>query len=190
MKELDTLYYYRPKAYTTLRDEDKIEETSLAEYVAQLNPDHRYWLITPNVTCAIQELSENIILENGNVEFGQNEWAITVDDKSFTYKVDENNPIQFIYTDVYEDPYEHFKEPVPKEEIEAAALSHDLELQVRAWNTMYANPTELADIINRVLRIIEITEENEMMLSIYASHFYKKEVLTDAVIEKYRPLID
>lgn len=55
---------------------------------------------------------------------------------------------------------------------------------------MYANPKELADVINRVLWKIEITEENEMMLSIYASHFYKEEILKEAVIEKFRTLID
>jgi hypothetical protein len=63
---------------------------------------------------------------------------------------------------------------VPLENLEVAALSDDLELQVRAWNTMYANPIELADTINRVLLKFEITEENEMMVIVYASHFYKK----------------
>ena len=79
---------------------------------------------------------------------------------------------------------------MPIEELEAAALSDDLELQVRAWNTLYANPKELADIINHVLWKMEITEENEMMLSVYTSHFYKEEILTEAVIEKFRALID
>ena len=55
---------------------------------------------------------------------------------------------------------------------------------------MYANPKELADIINHVLWKMEITEENEMMLSVYTSHFYKEEILTEAVIEKFRALID
>ncbi len=65
MKELDAQYYYRPISYTTLSDEGKMEETSLAEYLAKLNPNFSYWLITPHVTCAIKEISENIIIENG-----------------------------------------------------------------------------------------------------------------------------
>ncbi|MEH6991962.1 DUF4085 family protein [Neobacillus drentensis] len=190
MKGLDAHYYYRPAAHTTLSDEGKIEETSFVEYISQLNPDYRYWFISPDVTCVIKTLSENIILEHGKIEFGQNEMVVTVGNKRFTYNLDEYNPIKFIYTDVYEDPYAHFSEPVPLENLEVAALSDDLELQVRAWNTMYANPIELADTINRVLLKFEITEENEMMVSIYASHFYKKEILTEAVKEKYRTLID
>jgi hypothetical protein len=79
---------------------------------------------------------------------------------------------------------------VPLENLEVAALSDDLELQVRAWNTMYANPIELADTINRVLLKFEITEENEMMVIVYASQFYKKKILTEAVKEKYRTFID
>lgn len=102
----------------------------------------------------------------------------------------EYNPIQFIYTDVYEDPYAHLNEPVPKDELELAALSDNLELQVRAWNTLYANPNELADIINQVLQKIEITEKNEIILGVYAIHFYRNGILTDKVIEKYRTLID
>ena len=155
MKSMDAEYYYRPGFFTTLSDEGKIEETSLADYVAQLNPDYRYWLITPHVTCAIKALSENMTIENGKIEFGQNEMVVTLGNERFTYDLEEYNPIKFIYTDVYEDPYAHFSEPVPMEEIEAAAISDELELQVRAWNTMYANPEELADIINRVLSKIE-----------------------------------
>ena len=116
--------------------------------------------------------------------------VVTVGNDRFTYDLNEYNPIQFIYTDIYEDPYAHFNEPVPIEELEAAALNDDLELQVRAWNTLYANPKELAVIINHVLWKMEITEENEMMLSVYTSHFYKEEILTEAVIEKFRALID
>ncbi|WP_342429644.1 DUF4085 family protein [Neobacillus sp. FSL H8-0543] len=190
MKKLDAEYYYHPIAYMILRDEGKIEETSLSEYIAQLNLDYRYWFITPHVKCAVKGFSETIILENGKIEFRQNEMVVESGNERFTYKLDEINPITFIYTDVYEDPYARFSEPVPTEKLETAALSDEIELQVRAWNTLYANPEELADIINSVLWKMDITEENEMMLSIYASHFYKKGILSEAVIKKYRILID
>ncbi|MEC1523796.1 DUF4085 family protein [Neobacillus niacini] len=190
MKGMDAQYYYRPMVYTRLRDEEKLEETSLAEYVSLLNPDYRYWLITPHLKSSINTFTDNLILNKGNFKLGQNEMVVSVENQRFIYDLTEYNPIQFIYTDVYEYPYAHFNEPVPTEQIEAAALGNDLELQVRAWNTMYANPKALADIINRVLWKIQITEENEMMVSVYASHFYKSEILIEAVLERYRNLID
>lgn len=190
MKELDAQYFYRPLEYTRLRDEEKLEDMSFTEYIAKLNSENRYWFITPHVECAIQSLSENFVIENGSIEFGQNEMIVTLGNERYSYDLSKYNPIKFIYTNVYEDPYAHLNKPVPTEEIEAAALSDDLELQVRAWNTMYANPKELEDIINRVLWKIEITETNEMMVNIYANHFYKNEILTEVVIEKYRTLID
>ncbi|WP_419954408.1 DUF4085 family protein [Neobacillus niacini] len=190
MKGMNAQYYYRPMMYTRLRDEEKLEETSLTEYVSLLNPDYRYSLITPHLRSNINAFTDNLILDKGKFELGQNEIVVSVENQRFIYDLTEYNPIQFIYTDVYEDPYAHFNEPVPTEQIEAAALGNDLELQVRAWNTMYANPKALADIINRVLWKIQITEENQMMVSVYASHFYKSEILIEAVLERYRNLID
>ncbi|MFE8700778.1 DUF4085 family protein [Cytobacillus sp. FJAT-54145] len=191
MKDLDAQYFFRPKEYTRLRDEDKLEHTSISEYIGMLNPEYRYWFITPHVECAIESLSENIVLENHrSIEIRSNELVVTSGSERFVYDLNEYNPIQFIYTDIYEDPYAQLNEPVPYEELEAAALSDDLEFQVRAWNTMYANPKELADTINLVLLKMEITEENEMMLYVYAKHFYTQEILTEVVLEKYRTLMD
>jgi hypothetical protein len=56
------------------------------------------------VKCVIKNLSENIILEHGKIEFGQDEMVLTVGNKRFTYDLEEYNSIKFIYTDVYEDP--------------------------------------------------------------------------------------
>ncbi|WP_223702490.1 DUF4085 family protein [Sutcliffiella deserti] len=186
MKELVARYFYHPKEYTRLKDEEKLEDTSLTDYMKTLNSEHRYWFITPQVQCAIQSLEENIVLENGTIEFGKDEMVVTVAGEKYSYRLSEYNPIRFIYTDVLEDPYEHLNVPVPKEDIELAAFSADLELQVRAWNTMYHNPEELSDIINRVLLKIKMTDENEMMLCLYAQHFYQEGILEQAVIEKYR----
>ena len=58
MKELEAQYFYRPKEYTKLRDEEKLEDTSITEYIARLNSHYHYWFITPHVECAIQSLSE------------------------------------------------------------------------------------------------------------------------------------
>ncbi|MEH7178244.1 DUF4085 family protein [Neobacillus vireti] len=121
MNGMDAQYYYRPKVYTRLRDEEKLEETVLAEYVSLLNPDNRYWLITPHLKCSIKAFTDNLILDNGKFELRQNEMVVSVDNQRFIYDLKEYNPIQLIYTDVYEDPYAHFNEPVPTEQIEAAA---------------------------------------------------------------------
>lgn len=190
MKSLNAEYFYRPAAYPLLRDEGKLKEASLADYIEKLNLDYRYWLITPDITCPIHSFSETIVLENGKVDFANNEMVVTVDNQRFVYTLKEFNPLQFIYTDVYEDPYAQFSIPVPSDEIETAVCSNDLELQVRAWNTLYANPIELADMINSVLSKITITEENEMMISVIVGHFYKSGILSEAVIERHRALID
>ena len=189
MKELDAEYYYRPKEFTRLRDEEKLQDTSLDEYIKGLNPEHHYWFITPDSVCPIQSFSEEIDLENGSISFTPNEMVLTAGEKRFVYNLAEYNPITCIYTDKYEDPYAELSEPLPIEEIEAAILSDDLELQVRAWNTMYTNPHELADIINLVLKKLTMTEENEMMLSIYVNQFYLEGILTEEVIDQYRALI-
>ncbi|WP_026907334.1 DUF4085 family protein [Paucisalibacillus globulus] len=190
MKDMDAEYYYRPSLYTTLRDEDKLEDTSITEYLSKLNTDHRYWFITPHTICAIESIDGDIRLENGTIAFGTNEFTIKIESECYNYDQEQINPISLIYTDTFENPYKQFEEPLPVEELETAALGEDLELQVRAWNTMYASPTQLADIINHVLSRTEITEENEMMLSIFVDFFYQEGILTDGIIKKYHTLLD
>jgi hypothetical protein len=190
MKDMDAEYYYRPSLYTKLRDEDKLEEISITEYLSQLNTDHRYWFITPHIICSIESIDGDIKLENGTIAFGTNEFTINVKSECYNYDLGNINPLSLIYTDTFENPYEQFDVPLPVEELETAALGEDLELQVRAWNTMYANPTELADIINHVLNKTEITEENEMMLSVFVDFFYQEGILTDSMIKKYHALLD
>ncbi|KHF41651.1 hypothetical protein [Halalkalibacter okhensis] len=51
---------------------------------------------------------------------------------------------------------------------------------VKSHLIRYANPKELAAIINRVLSKIKITEENEMMVHVYVNHFYKEGILENA----------
>ncbi|MDM5334285.1 DUF4085 family protein [Ureibacillus composti] len=191
MEKIDAAYYYRPVDYAKLHDERQIESTSFTDYIAKLNPNHRYWLITPDLICTIKNISEGtIILENGQLVIGKSDLVVSVGNKSFTYDFNEFNPIYFIYTDVYEDPYAQFSTPVPTEDLEEAILGEDLELQVRAWNTMYANPNELALIINRILWKLEIREDNELMISVFTSHFYQEGILTEKVVDKYRHLIN
>lgn len=190
MGDLDARYYYRPRLFMSLRDEEKLEDTTLIAYTEQLNPDQSYWLITPDVTCAIQSLDGKISIENGAIEYGPSELKVTVGNECFTYDTEERNPIEYIYTDVYEDPYEQANKPVPAGELKQAALSNELEWQVRAWNTMYHQPKELADIINEILLEIQVTEENEMILSVSTNHFHSEGILTEAVIERFKSLLE
>ncbi|MBY0098101.1 DUF4085 family protein [Mesobacillus maritimus] len=190
MEGLDARYYYRPRLFMSLRDEEKLEVTSLTAYTEQLHPDQSYWLITPDVTCAIQSLDGKISIENGEIEYGPSELIVTVGTERFTYDTEERNPIEYIYTDVYEDPYEQANEPVQTDELKQAALSDELKWQVRAWNTMYHQPKELADIINEILLEIQVTEENEMILSVSTNHFHSEGILTEAVIEKFKSLLE
>lgn len=189
MKELDAEYFYRPKEFTRLRDEEKLQEISLEKYIKELNPEFRYWLITPDALCPIQSLSEKIELENGSISFTHNEMVLTTGKERFVYPLNDYNPITCIYTDKYEDPYAQLSEPLPTEEIEAAIFSDNIELQVRAWNTLYTNPNKLADVINIVLKKLTMTEENEMLLGIYVNQFYLEGILTEEVLDQYQALI-
>ncbi|WP_042150070.1 DUF4085 family protein [Paucisalibacillus sp. EB02] len=194
MQEMDGEYYYRPSIYTILRDEEKLEMTSITEYISGLNLKHRYWFITPDVICYINSMEDSIELENGKIEFRLNDFIINIGNESYTYNRKEFNPVDFIYTDTYEDPYGYFEElllPVEdKEAIEAAVLGDNLELQVSAWNTMYEHPKELADSINLVLSKMVITDENEMMLSVFVNAFYQEGILQDDIAKKYQSLLD
>jgi hypothetical protein len=186
MKNLEATYFFRPKAFTILTDEAKLQDTSLEDYLSRLNLNHRYWFITPDSIGAIEKLSNPIQLENGSAEIKANETIVTIDEKSYSYSYEDYHPIWFIYSDQYEDPYAHLNEPVPKENLLTAALSKQPELQVRAWNTLYTNPKEHADIIHQILEKIEVTEENEMMLYVYVKHFYQEGILSEEIMEKFQ----
>ncbi len=51
MKELDAQYFYRPKEFTILRDEDKLEDTSITEYIATVK--FRISLLVHYTTCRV-----------------------------------------------------------------------------------------------------------------------------------------
>src|SRR5690606_20719896 len=154
---------------------------------------YRYWFITPELFCSIKSLHDGIELEDATIEFRLNEFILHVNDQVFTYNRDEYNPIDFIYTDTYEDPYASSRELLPvedKEAIERAVLGDNLELQVRAWNTMYEYPIELADSINLVLSKIILTDENEMLLSVFVNAFNQEGILKENIIKKYQALLN
>lgn len=188
--EIDARYFYRPKQFTLLQDKDQLENMSLDEYVSMLDTEYSYWFITPDAEFKVHLQSGAFVIENGTLEMNENEMIVIAGNEKFTYDLDEYSPLQFIYTNIYESPYEHLKKPVPADELEAAALSDDLEMQVRAWNTLYSNPEEFVDIIHSILMKVEITEENEMMLHVYVRHFDKTGVLTEELRERFKSIME
>ncbi len=193
MKDIDAKYYYRPVNYVMLKDEGRIAEKDFYEYISELNKEHDYMLITPNVEIPIKDFTQNspyILLDEGSLEFKENKLLVLINHEKFEYDLTEQSVIQFIYTNVYENPYARFSEPIPEEELEEAVFSNDLELQVRAWNTMHANPENLKDTINRILLKINIADENETTLWVFINHFYKHNILTEQVIEKFKEIIE
>lgn len=183
MKGMEASYYYRPIIYIRLRDEEKLEETEFHDFINQLDKTRKYWFITPHLTCPLE-----LFLKEGKLE--QNETNTIIYFKNTKYTYHTYHPCQFIYTDIYEDPYAFFYEPVEKENIESAILGSDLTLQVRAWNTLYNNPLEHKDIINKILNILEVAEENEMTLYVYINHFHREEILTEENIKKFHAVIE
>ncbi|MGN4124396.1 DUF4085 family protein [Lysinibacillus sphaericus] len=182
-KDIDADYYYRPKAYYDFKENDDFEL-----YMQTLQLEQGLLFLAPQVKSkimAIHKQSPFLQLEEGNLYVNEN--GVFVGDRRVADQL--GDCIHFIHTAVYEDPYAHFSEPVPIEVLEEAALGNDLELKVRAWNTMYANPEELAPIIQRILTDMLLDEE-DMMQCVYVNHFNKERVLTEELQLKYKSIID
>lgn len=116
-------------------------------------------------------------------------WASFFDHQRFDYYTDKWNPIQFIYTNVYENPYQESFEDIPFEQLEDAVFNGDRQLQLRAWNTMYSHAHELAGQINEILRKIEVTEEQETLLTYLISYFYEENILDQDNIKKFSEFV-
>ncbi len=184
MKQLKGEYYFHPKEYTLLKDEGNLSKTSLQDLLVRLNRDYSYWFITPDFIHSIN-LIEGGKIVGLDIQVKEGQFIVTIGSTSYTYSLSDYHPIQFIHTNVYEDPYANQNEPLSFAEVEDAVLSDDLELQARAWNTMYTFPLELKDIINSVLGNVVQTEENGMLLSVYVNHFYREGILTSDNIERF-----
>lgn len=169
---INAAYYYYPKAHYEVD-----HAVSWAEYSSMLNEEARYFWIDAN---GVEEVSYNHLKEvDGQVVLDGRVLADTVEEA-----------IQHLYTDIYEDPYAHFSEPVPADEIMDAVLSEDTELRIRAWNTMYAQAKELAPIINNLLARLTVSDEDEMMLYVFVRHFNSEGILSEDNQAKYRAVLE
>ncbi|MFS8651040.1 MAG: DUF4085 family protein [Caldibacillus sp.] len=191
-KNIAAKYFFRPKKYVLLRDEDRLSEVSFIEYLQFLDHDQEYWLITPDLLIKIRTISstgDEIQLVNGTVKIDDHKLSVFFDHQRFDYYTDKWNPIQFIYTNVYENPYQESFEDIPFEQLEDAVFNGDRQLQLRAWNTMYSHAHELAGQINEILRKIEVTEEQETLLAYLISYFYEENILDQDNIKKFSEFV-
>lgn len=65
----------------------------------------------------------------------------------------------------------------------------NLNLQIRAWNTLSNHAYELAGQIYEILNKLEITEENERILIIFFL-FYQEKILNEENIQMFFRMID
>lgn len=85
---------------------------------------------------------------------------------------DDQTARKRIYCATYENPYAHFSEELPLDELYNAVFGDDQTLKVRAFNTIFARGEEVAAIVNTVLRDA-IPNDEDMYFSIMANHFQK-----------------
>lgn len=160
-REVEATFVFRPKAYA-----ERERYTEFAHYVQDLTP-----------TIVIVENHNFVAVDVQNIE--------QRDDGFYSGTTWLGNTtehvIDRIYCDTYEDPYAHFSEMVPLEELEEAALSEDPILRVRAFNTMFEIDQQAAPVVNRVLRVIQLEEHEEMFMQVIAEHFDKLGLLDQDV---------
>ena len=89
-----------------------------------------------------------------------------------------------IFCATYKDPYAHFSEPLPVDELHDAIFGDDQTLRVRAFNTIFALGEEVAALVNDILRKA-VHDEDEMFFSVLASHFNKFGCLDTDVKKKW-----
>lgn len=182
-EKLDAEFYYRPKTYS-----DFAENGNFSTYVQTLELENGLIFITPQLkkrVIGIQQHAPFLILENSYLH--ENDQGVFVDTICVADKLDDC--IYFLHTDTYEDPYAHFSEPVPIQDLEKAALGIDLELKVRAWNTMYANPVQLAEKINHILMQMNPAQADDMMQNVFIRHFYNEGILTTELQAKFNDIL-
>ncbi|WP_413362636.1 DUF4085 family protein [Lysinibacillus sp. 3P01SB] len=168
---IEAAYYFRPASYF-----EREEGIGLQDYIESLNSSYRYAFISDSILPwdlkMPAEKADGLYIEEVKVA----ETAAEC--------------IERIYCDTYEDPYAVFSIPLPVEELEEAALGDDVERRVRAFNTLYDNPSPNKEIINRIFHKIIIHEENEMMVSIMVNHFKKIGILDEKNTKKFQNILD
>ncbi len=166
---IEAACYFRPVAYL-----EREGDMDLQEYVESLNPAHRHVFITNAIVPWNLEMPQE---KEDGFYIGGIKVAETMEEC-----------IERIFCDTYEDPDAIFSIPLPQEELAEAALGGDMELQVRAFNTLYAEPMANKEVINRIFRKIIVNEENEMIISVMAGHFGELGLLDEDIMTRFDEL--
>lgn len=185
--------YYYPVTYGHLYNEGVLQNTTIEQYIEKLNPNLHYTLISQDIEIPITQLLDQapyIKLATGEVQISEKGIYVIIDNNHYRLGDSKEALITFIYTDIFEDPFEIQRTPLAEEEIEDAILGENAILQVRAWYTLQENPLQFSTTINNIFRRIEHTDHTHMTLYIYVNFFYKASVLQDDVIEKFIELIE
>ena len=190
---VDARSYYYPVAYGHLYNEGVLQNTSIEQYIKKLNPHRYYTLVSQDIEIPITQLLNQapfIELATGELQIRQDGLFAVINNQHHRLGDDVNTLISHIFTNIFEDPFEIQRTPLPAEEIEAAIFGDNPIQQVRAWYTLQENPHYFAPIINTILRKFAHTDSTHMMLYVYVNAFYKVSVLQDDVIGKYKEIIE
>lgn len=185
--------YFYPVTYGHLYNEGVLQNTTIEQYIEKLNPNLHYTLISHDIEIPITQLLNKapfIELATGEIKIRQDGLFAVINNQQYRLGDDVEALISHMFTDIFEDPFEIQRTPLPEEEIEAAILGDNPILQVRAWYTLQENPLHFSTTINNIFRKVEHTDHTHMTLYVYVNFFYKASVLQDDVIEKFIELIE
>ncbi|WP_262173016.1 DUF4085 domain-containing protein [Saccharococcus sp. Marseille-Q5394] len=166
-KEVKASCLYRPAVYI-----EPGEVATWGEYVSALNPEDKYYIV-----------KDMRFVEVDLASLSQTENGISAGGISLGDHFEEAR--ERIYCATYEDPYAHFSEPIPTDELSFAMFDIDPTIRVRAFNTIFALGEDVAYIVNAALRKANVNEEEDMYFGILASHFDQLGCLEDDVKHKW-----
>lgn len=190
---LHTRSYYYPVAYGHLYNEGVLQNTSIEQYIKKLKPHLCYTLISHDIDIPITQLLNQapyIELATGEIQVRQDGLFAVINNQQYRLGDDVESLISHMFTDIFEDPFEIQRTPLPEAEIEAAILGDNPILQVRAWYTLQENPLHFSTTINKIFRRMEHTDHTHMTLYVYVNFFYQASVLQGDVIKKFTELIE
>lgn len=178
-------FYYRPMAYHELVANEVLPDVSAQTFINELDKTLEYVVIANNlalpITSFVVQGAELAQFDGGYIFKQEQAIFASINNELYEIAPNELEWLSQIYTTTYVDPYAIFSEPVPSDELPAALRSTDLSLIVRAWNTLYENPTGHETLINKAL--IELAEnvdnENNVMLDVYVAHFDALGIITN-----------
>lgn len=166
-KDVTAKYLYRPAVYI-----EPGEVATWNDYVIALNQDDKYYIV-----------KERQFVEINLATLSQTDNGIFVGEIFLGDTFEEAK--ERIYCATYEDPYAHFSEPIPTDELLFAIFDLDQNIRVRAFNTIYALGEDAAYIVNDALRKVDESADDNLYFGIIASHFDQLGCLEDDVKLKW-----